>query len=276
VNPAFRCGTLALIATISTAAASDRHDDLIEATFNSERLSFLYPTKYYQGAEIRTLRKKIAGEEAGPPFGVGPARYAIELIPDRQQSRHTGRYYYPSYSVIYITPLHDQSVASFDKAYPGLSSTLLRELLKDQPKDLYAWTVRRSKPSASWIVPDEPFTNAGACLLARFRIFSTGWGEGCRFLTYYRNGKAGYGATNEELLYNFQGITKNNDFYISARLAVRHDRLPDSIDDPRAASDETEKEQRAEHDRIDRWPDESFYPPLTRLDSMIKSLKIMR
>jgi len=103
-------------------------------------------------------------------------------------------------------------------------------------------------------------------------VISTNRGDGCRFVTCYRNGETGYGATNEELLYNFQGMTKRNDFYISARLAVRHDQLPDSIDDPRSASDETEREKRAENGRIDRWSDKSFYPPLAQLDSMLESL----
>src|SRR6516164_11493487 len=85
-------------------------------------------------------------------------------------------------------------------AYPGLSDSgrLLQELLKERPTDLFAWIVRRSRPSGRWVLPDEPFNNAGALLLAKFRTISTSWGACCRFLTYYRNGKAGYGATNEE------------------------------------------------------------------------------
>jgi len=263
---------------IRASAGSNQQDGWISVSFSNENFSLSYPRKYYLDAKIHMLSKKIDSEETGPPFNVGPARYVIELTPRKQEQRLSGRYYYPSYSVIYVTPLHDDTVADFDKAYPGLSGNarLLHQLLKDRPNDLYAWTAQRSAPSHGWILPDEPFSNAGALLLARFRIISSSWGDGCRFLTYYRNGKAGYGATNQELLYNFQGTTKRNDLYVSARLAVRHDRLPDSIDDPRAASDETEQEQRAEHDRIDRWPDKSFYPPLTQLDSMMESLQFMQ
>jgi len=274
---AFYRSVLFLAAVTPAFAASNREDEIVLAHFSSEKLSLAYSKKCFEAASIHTLPKKTYEDGKGPPFGVGPKRYAIELIPHRQQPRHGGRYYYPSYSVIYVTPLHDQTVADFDRAYPGLSDvSLLQELLKDRPNNLYAWTVRRSRPSGGWIIPDEPFNNAGACLLAKFRTISTSWGAGCRFLTYYRQGKAGYGATNDELLYNFQGTTKDNRFYVSARLAVRHDRLPDSIDDPRAKSEETEQEQRAEHDRVDHWPDKSFYPPLSQLDSMIESVQIMQ
>ena len=279
MNPALRCSKTVVVAVAGAfAVASDQGGESVSASFVNEKLSLSYPKKYYEGAKIRGLPKITYQDGKGPPFGVGPARYVIELIPRHQQPRHGGRYYYPSYSVIYMTPLRDQTVANFDRAYPGLSGSadLLHELLKERPNDLYAWTVRRSRPSGGWVIPDQPFNNAGACLLAKFRTISTTWGDGCRFLTYYRQGKAGYGAANEELLYNFQGMTKDNQFYISARLAVRHDRLPDSIDDPKAASNETEEEQRIEHDRIDRWPDRSFYPPLTALDSMIASLQIMQ
>jgi hypothetical protein len=277
MNPAKYCSTVVLIAVIRTTGASNQESELGSATFGNEKLSLSYPKKYYEAAKIDTLPKKIY-EGKGSPFRVGPSRYAIELIPYHQQPRDGGRYDYPSYSVVYVTPLHDQTVADFDKAYPGLSDSgrLLQELLKERPTDLFAWLVRQSRPSGRWVLPDEPFNNAGALLLAKFRTISTSWGTGCRFLTYYRNGKAGYGATNEELLYNFQGITKNSAFYISARVAVRHDRLPDSIDDPRAASEETEEEQRAEHDRTDVWPDKSFFPPLARLDCIIESLEITR
>jgi hypothetical protein len=42
------------------------------------------------------------------------------------------------------------------------------------------------------------------------------------------------------------------------------------------ASNETEEKQHAKHDRINRWPDKSFDPPLERLDSMMESLQTMQ
>ena len=150
---------IALIAITDTraSAASNQKDALISASFSSEKVSLAYPSKYYRDAKILALPKKTNGDEPGPPFNVGPARYVIELTPHRQAQRLSGRYYYPSYSVIYVTPLHDETVADFDKTYPGLSSIarLLHQLLKDRPNDLYTWTAQRSAPSHPWRLPDE-------------------------------------------------------------------------------------------------------------------------
>jgi hypothetical protein len=96
---------------------------LVLPTFSAEKLSVLYPKKYYENAKIHALPKKIYREGEGPPFDVGPVRYVIEVSPHRQQPRKGGRYYYPSYSVIYVTPLHDETVADFDKAYPAFGPT---------------------------------------------------------------------------------------------------------------------------------------------------------
>lgn len=186
------------------------------------------------------------------------------------------RYFQPSYSMIYITPLRDVGVPNFQRAYPTVAENYgrLQRLLASHPTDLDRYYEEIFKRTQNYELPDEPFNNAGAALLARPRFWHLKWGTGVRFLTYYRQGKAGYGATNAELFYNFQGVTSDKHYYISARLAVRHSALPDSIDDRRAASEGTTQENRAEYQRINSWNDETFFPKLTDLDEMMGSLRI--
>jgi hypothetical protein len=186
------------------------------------------------------------------------------------------RYYYPSHSAIFVTPLYDTSVKDFAAAYPSLHENVLslQKLLLLTRQQFYARLERRSKDRERLELPDEPFSNAEACLLAHYKRLTQPRCSGYRILTYYRQGTAGYGATNTELHYQYQGLTTDGKFVLTARLAVHHDRLPDSIDDPRAASDETEAEQLAERKRINAWKEDSFFPPLPALDEMIGSIRI--
>jgi hypothetical protein len=196
----------------------------------------------------------------------------------RSNWREGGRYYYPSSSAIYVTPLFDRTVRDFAAAYPSLHENALglRKILLLDRRQFYAQTKGGWLSAESLQLPDEPFSNAGACLLAHYKRLTQPNATGYRVLTYYRNAMAGYGATNTELHYQYQGLTTDERFFLTARLAVRHDRLPDSIDDPRAERDETPVAERAERRRINGWKEESFFPPLPALDEMIGSIQIKR
>jgi len=234
------------------------------------------PTDYFANVTIRREAKNPDSSQI-PLVFPAPEQRVISLDSRVRRSLHPGRYYYPSYNVVFITPLTDQSVKNFSETYRDLvgNAKLLEIVLKERPIDLYEWQLERWKHDEhAGRVPDYPNRNAAACLLSKFRILRTDWGEGCRFLTYYRNGQAGYGAVNDELFYNFQGKTSTGAFYISARLAVQHPKLPETMDDPRAKMDETDKTLRAEHERIDRWKDDSFYPKLSALDAMLATIQI--
>lgn len=269
------------------------------AVFDSGAFSLTFEKAHFDKVTTVVLPKTPGS--ASPAGSAGPRRHVLELHhQSRSPSREAGRYYWPSSSAIYITPLYDASVKDFAAAYPSLhkNALALRKILLltrrqfyaevDRPSDAGEWradlqwtpfsrprtTEQRSKQREPLTLPDEPFSNAGAYLLAHYKRLTQPNCTGYRVLTYYRNAITGYGATNAELHYQYQGFTADQKFFVTARLAVRHDRLPDSIDDPRAASDETEAEQMAERKRITRWKESSFVPPLTALDDMIGSLRI--
>ena len=245
--------------------------------FSENGVTFTYDRSYFETAKLFQLPRK-AEVKNEMPVNVGPPRFRLQLLhpPRSTWSPDRPRYFQPSYSTIYITPLSDIGVPDFQRAYPRLveNHRNLQVLLESHPTDLNRHYKEIFKRTLQYELPDEPFNNAGAALLARSRFLHLRWGTGVRFLTYYQQGKTGYGATNAELFYNFQGVTPDNHYYVSARLAVRHSALPDSIDDPHASSEGTEEENRAEYERINSWNDETFLPKLTDLDDMIGSLRI--
>ena len=244
------------------------------SVFDSGEFSLTFDKAHFDKVEVVVIPKKPG--PVSPSGATGPKRHVLGLHHRPRSSWHgPGRYYHPSSSAIYVTPLFDSSVKDFAAAYPSLheNTLALKKLLLLTRREFEARAGRWSHPDPLQL-PDEPFSNSGACLLAHYKRLIQPRCSGYRVLTYYRNAKAGYGATNAELQYQYQGLTTDEKFFITAQIAVRHDLLPDSIDDPRAASDETEAEQLAERKRINRWKEDSFLPPLGALDDMISSLQI--
>ena len=237
------------------------------------KLSFSYSKKYFDSAELVVLPKELKDSFKH----IGPKRWMIHLTHPSRTSMvlKEPRYYFPSSSLVYITPLHDSTVSSFAKAYWQLSENArnFKLLLEDRSKSFAPWLVQWNRQVAPWPwLPDEPWKDAGQGLMAKFRLLENSRLYGFRLLCYYAQGNTGIGATNAELTYNFQGMTKDGKFDVSARLAVRHPSLPDSIDDPRAASGNTEKEVVEEQRRVNSWGDDSFFPPLKALDDMVASI----
>jgi hypothetical protein len=264
--------TFSVGATFAFCAASLHSGEL--AVFDSGEIAVSFDKRHFEKVELNIIPK--CPGRASPEGATGPKRRVLTLRHQpRSAFKGAGRYYYPSSSAIYVTPLFDSSVKEFAAAYPSLHENALglRKLLLLSRREFEARAEQWKHPDPVQ-VPDEPFSNAGACLLAHYKRLNQPRCTGYRMLTYYRNGSAGYGAINAELQYQYQGFTRDERFFITAKLAVRHDLLPDSIDDARAASDETPAEQLAERKGINRWKEDSFLPPLTVLDAMIGSLHI--
>ena len=250
--------------------------------FEQKGISFEYPRACFDTVKLNVLPKKVEVKDDFPD-GVGPKRWVLVFghAPRTSMVLDKPRYFQPSYSQIYITPIHDHSVSDFDKSYIQLSRNVnaFRTIFDGQRKDFSPWLVQWLRKVPAGLpsdLPDEPWNDAGEALCAKFHVLECSRIYGFRLLTYYVQGNTGYGATNAELLYNFQGITKDGKYYISARLAVQNPRLPDSIDDPRAASEGTEKEVVEEQKRVNSWEDDTFFPKLNDLDRMIESIIVKR
>ncbi len=275
--PSFSELAMAIALSLLTAStlACDRF-----VNFRSVKFKLQYCKDYYEGVRLESLTKQIADANHFPDK-VGPARWAVLFSHQPRSSWRPSepRYYWPAGSEIYITPLIDKTVDDFAAAYPWLTRSLrsLETILHEKPsQEQFHSEFRLWMRDPRRELPDEPFNNAGEGLLAHFRLLECSWGRGIRLLTYYANGKTGYGATNAELLYNFQGLTNDRHYYVSARLAVRHPALPDSIDDPKAAQEDSKEAVEAEQRRVNQFSEDTFFPSLGSLDRMIGSLQIRR
>ncbi len=125
------------------------------------------------------------------------------------------------------------------------------------------------KPGAS--LPYLPLINAKQALDARVQMLDFKNGSGVRYLTQYNQGPVMI--NNNQLVYTFQGLTRDGKYYVAATLPVTHPALP-----------ATQKvyEQPAGYPAyaaqtaawLNQQPAASFTPDLGKLDAMIEAIVI--
>lgn len=100
-------------------------------------------------------------------------------------------------------------------------------------------------------------------------------GQGVRFLTQFN--QAATPINNIEMIYTFQGLTSDGQYYIAAVLPVTHPELP--------ATQQVDAQQAAEFNDfpayltktitwLDQQPASSFSPDLAKLDALIQSIEV--
>ena len=126
-------------------------------------------------------------------------------------------------------------------------------------------------------MPFLPLYNAAQMMHTRAKYLDFANGQGVRFLTWYSQGIVP--VNNHELLYTYQGLTSDGEYYVAAVLPINLPELPaDGQDTGNLAGDfsndylayladmVTNLEQRA---------DDAYTPDLGKLDAMMQSIEIV-
>ncbi len=126
-------------------------------------------------------------------------------------------------------------------------------------------------------IPLLPFFNAAQFMQARIAYPDFQNGTGVRFVSQY--GQGAWPINNHDMFYTYQGLTRDQQYYISAIFPVGHPTLPptgDNIpwDDWGAFSDNFRTYIMEAETALDRQPDQSFTPSLVSLDEIIHSLQV--
>lgn len=137
---------------------------------------------------------------------------------------------------------------------------LLRTLLEERPE---FETVED--------VPYLPLMNAAQVLWAQPQYLDFDGGSGVRYVTVFQ--QAPDAITGERLIYTFQGLTDDGEYYISASFPVS---APPLVADPVAYDVEMDNNAyRAEViARLNPLAEEEFTPDLTLLDNLVRSLVV--
>lgn len=235
---------------------------------DGERVPFSYDAGDFVKVEAHQRPKATIQDTGGFPADL-PARACFRLEDKRPLPalEKGGRYFHPTYSFICLIPLSDESEKDFAKAYPNFNSSAreLRVLLDKRPKSF-------DKKSD---IPDVPFNNAGHSILGKVEYLDFKGGAGVIFLTQYTQEMWPNPVNNEELTYNFQGLTKDGKHYIAARFAVTHPSLPKGIDfTEHIKRDEGLLYLMEGEKRLGTLPEESFRPSLKRLKAIVSSIDV--
>jgi len=138
--------------------------------------------------------------------------------------------------------------------------------------------VTGSTETTDFELPYLPFVNAGQLFHSNVQIVSFKNGEGIRYLTMHVQDVAPI--LNEGLLYTFQGLTNDNQYYVSFSIPVSHPALTNTWDEYFADLEYQEFSDNfrayLEQDReiLDSSPDAAFSPPLTILDQLVESIMV--
>lgn len=211
-----------------------------------------------------------------------PAHYCFSLEDKRPLPAFEkgARYFSPAYSFICFIPTFDSSEPNFDKAYPNFANaiTRLRKLLATKPEKFAQYDD----------LVDVPYNHSGWSIVAKSQYLDYENVSGVSFVTQYSQEMLPNPVNNEELTFNFQGLTKSGDYYVAARFAITHSSLPKGIDftDEKirdGAKDFTEIDAinkfaeaylEKEQMKVEELPENSFKPSLVSLKQLISSISI--
>jgi hypothetical protein len=137
-------------------------------------------------------------------------------------------------------------------------------------------------------IPHLPYRDAGDNFFVKVREFDFEDGDGIIFVTHWTHGFDM--VSNRNLLYRFEGITKDGRFYVTAEIPVSVDFLPG--DSPsefegftyesffKGSEDATRKRYKTYIEsisgRLEKLKPEQFTPHLNNLETIISSLEIKR
>jgi len=198
--------------------------------------------------------------ETVPTVFGGDAPY-WEVLP--QHTRVTLQGYPVSESlmqpVIYIYPLKElQKISETSRPLVSALQTLL------------------AAPQDSPDLPFLPLINAAQVTHAHLEYLDFKSGQGLRYLTMFSQGLVPI--NNNELIYTYQGLTRDGKYYVAAVLPVIHPSLPadgsiTGSEPPEFTSDFTAYVQNTTS-ALNAQAANTFTPDLAQLDAMLRSLEI--
>ena len=187
-----------------------------------KEIPFKYSKEDFGNITVKNYPKVIAETNRFPDDLPAHTCFNLEDKKKFYAFKKGARYFSPSYSFICFIPTNDGKEKNFTKSYPSFNKAVkkINPLIKTKPEDLKMFKN----------IIDIPYNNSGWSVVSKTQYLNYENVSGVVFLTQYTQELTPNPLNNEELTYNFQGLTKDNRFYIAARFAVTHPKLPKGID----------------------------------------------
>ncbi len=233
------CGVTAVVEATETPISAP-----IEGSLTLEDVSFTVDSALNLGEMTASIVPAVAEGDDVPFWLPAPEHALFEFASDAAM---------PPQIIVY--PVAEFEAMNIDLVNSEIDA--LRTLLETQP-------ALDSKP------PYLPLVNASLILWAQAKYLEFDGGSGIRYLTAFQQGPTPI--ANADLLYTFQGLTSDSQYYVSATFPVSASIL-DATVEPNAAFDSAVDIPETAQALNDLAP-EGFTPNLAMLDNVILSLGI--
>ena len=261
-----KVSTLVLLAHSRLVFAQSLPSDRIQATGHG--FTLIYNKAYYSGHSVQ-VEPRLTHEENGTDFpdGIAPERTKFSLVPIAPAFLKASPKWRHDEGSIRFIPLKDGTVKDYAAAYPYFYKNYqsLETILKT--KDF--------KVSVNHDLPD---WNQGDCIQsihAKAAIIETPWCVGLQYISTCL--QEATQLDNDRLYYKFEGISRDQRFYISIEVPITHASLPlpapglESAASPIVDSYFTQAEK-----TLNKYSDNSFFPTLQSFTDLIQSLKTVK
>jgi len=233
------CGVVAVVESTETPVPAATALTVEDVTFTADPALGL-------GEAAGTVVPFVAESDDVPFWSPAPEHVRFEFASDAAV--------FPPQIVIY--PVADFEAMNIDAVNAEIDA--LRTLLEIRP-------ALDDRP------PYLPLINAGRVLWTQSKYLDFPGGSGVRYLTAFH--QAAMPIVNADLLYTFQGMTSDGQYYVSATFPVRTDSLPDEVGTEEPNFDVTASIADSAAMLNDLAP-EAFTPNLSLLDNLMMSLTI--
>jgi hypothetical protein len=248
---------LLLAALPCVCHADPANDDPPSVSFGTFPLQ---PIRTYVSAAGGTPASKARMDDPSPNDFPPATTVSLEDARNYPATDKGPRYFFPGRNVLRVYRISHVESAPYKTIQIDIAS--LRKLLTDRPRGI--------PDDEKHSLPDYPPRNSAHAFQVNVTYLDANWGSGICYVTQFSQ-DGGTPANNEELTYIFQGISKDNNFYVSGDFRIMHPKLPKGIDD-------TPHRPKGDYDAdrilLSKQSDGSFTPSLAKLREWIKSLTI--
>jgi hypothetical protein len=244
-------GTQAALQITQTAAAAAQAAQPEAPQAPAPNVSF-NGVSFFTGLAQSVDTQRVPAEVAAETFWSTPEYDRIELV-----GYPTGNEYHQPVVQVY-------SVEAFRSVNENSAGRI---------SDLQALLASLTLP-ASGALPFLPVFNAAQMVQVKPVFLDFQNGSGVRFITQF--GQASWPVYNQGMIYTFQGLTADGNYYISVIMPLSHPELAqyDNFEPDNTFYDNVDQFMKDQVSMLNSQPDDSFTPSLTDLDAMVKSLKV--
>jgi len=269
-RPADCAGLLmVMLFAAATGFASNADQDIPSIAFDE----FPYAIKrFYFFSYTGTPVSKAKHMNDPGPDDFPPHSVVFLEDPRRYPSLEKGHavYMMAARNVVRVYNISAVTTAPYKTIQPHIA--LLRELLKKRPKTVPSGGMQGITSAKYEQLPDYPPRNAGHLVQVHMHYLDASWGSGLFYVTQFVQG-VGEWPDNEQLVYLFQGVSKNGRSYVAADFRVTYPALdrPELRQEGESDADAlTEKlSSMMAKDR-----EEAFTPPLNKIREWVSTFKI--